>query len=694
MGEALGSAESTRRRTPMNFEILKPSLLVRSASVGVLTGLLFGLYEATYLWRHPYPEVLLKPTVTCLIWFLAPLLDGMLSGVVGLGTGAVIAACQGNLTWHHAIRFVGAHRIVAMVLVAALAAANALIGGAHAFGTLKLVAVFLVTTAASRLLRPLPLRTLGITLGTTFLVLLAGVAFYTVKPSAHATVAAAGPEPPRPKPDIILITLDTVRADHLSSYGYSRLTTPNLDRVAREGVLFENAIAPTSWTLASHASMFTGSLPHQHGADWHSPLNTSRWTLADALKAEGYETVGFTANIDYGEAGWGLGEGFDLYEDNRPSLLHNLRVMKVGLRVFDPFYQRWLWPDYFERRDASKVNQDVLGWFHRRSPHPVFLFINYFDVHDPYLPPRDYAHEFGDAPPELIRKTKFVFSTRGTVHLATQERNALVSGYDNSLASLDHALGELLNSLSRHPQWQNTVVIITSDHGEGFGEHGTYGHGSSLYREELRVPLIVFGPQIPKGLRIPQVVSTQNLFSTALEFAGEGVMPVSPAALQRYWTPGIDPGKLDESTISELTPKNAFTWVEPEMSLRTQDWEYLRDSQGKEELYHWKQDPGEQVNLAASAGYQPIVEALHARLCTLISDSRRPWQGPQYLSALDEPRRPFVNVAASLAKPLIGQRVPCPCIGDAQDRFPPKTAIPSGMLQAPDRDLLQSLPYH
>ena len=506
--------------------------------------------------------------------------------------------------------------------------------------------------------------------------------------------AAAGPFLPLGRPNIILITLDTVRADHLSSYGYPRPTTQNLDKWVGKGVVFENAIAPTSWTLASHASMFTGSLPHQHGADWRTPLRTSRLTLADVLKAWGYETAGFTSNIAYGEAGWGMDDGFDLYEDNRRSLPHSLMEMKLGMRVLDPLYQRWLWPDYFERRDATRVNQDVLDWFQGRSPRPFFLFINYFDVHDPYLAPRYFAHRFGNAPPKLMRKMKFAFTTQGVAHLSAQDQAALVAGYDNSLASLDQSVGDLLNSLSHLPQWQNTVVIITSDHGEGFGEHGTYGHGMNLYREELRVPLLIFGMQVPAGIRVSKVVSTQDLFSTVLKFAANDVAQLSPTALQRYWTLAGDAGDLDELAVAELTPKFESTGRGAEMSLWTRDWEYIRNAQGGEELYRWTQDPGEQVNLAGSAEYRPVVDAFRARLFAVIRDSRRPWQGPQYLAGSAGLQQSEVNVAAAPAELSSSGHVPVPHIGDAQDLFPPRPVLSAGALQPPDEELLQSLPYH
>ena len=149
----------------------------------------------------------------------------------------------------------------------------------------------------------------------------------------------------------------------------------------------------------------------------------------------------------------------------------------------------------------------------------------------------------------------------------------------------------------------------------------------------------------------------------------------------------------DKAVIAELSPKG-FPGLKPRMSLHAEEWEYIRDSRGGEELYRWRQDPDEQVNLASLAEYQPVISALRDRLRDLISHSRRPWQGGQYLSALDEPRQPFVNVATSTPEPAFGERFPGPWIGDVQERFPPKVVRSTVMPDESDADLLQSLPYH
>ncbi|MBZ5545544.1 MAG: sulfatase-like hydrolase/transferase [Acidobacteriia bacterium] len=206
------------------------------------------------------------------------------------------------------------------------------------------------------------------------------------------------------RPNIVLITLDTVRADHLSTYGYHRRTSPNLDRLARQGVVFENAIAPTSWTLASHATIFTGLLPHQHGANESAPLAPGLKTLAAILGSRGYQTAGFSANISYGYAGWGMSDGFGLYDDDGSSLRHNLAKTTAGRHLIAPAYQRLIHYDDFDRRNAAELNRDVARWFNHRSGSPYFLFVNYYDAHMSYLPPPPFAHRFGKPLKDVVRE--------------------------------------------------------------------------------------------------------------------------------------------------------------------------------------------------------------------------------------------------------------------------------------------------
>jgi len=187
----------------------------------------------------------------------------------------------------------------------------------------------------------------------------------------------------------------------------------------------------------------------------------------------------------------------------------------------------------------------------------------------------------------------------------------LEAGYDNCLAYLDQHVGRLLDSLAASSQWSNTVVAITSDHGEAFGEHGALTHGTNLYREVIHVPLIIFGPGIPRGLRIGAITRLEDLFPTFLDFAARGALPFNQATLRRYWTPGFVPGSLDGLTVSEL---GTASYRPAPSSLVTSEWHLIRDNAGRGELYDWRLDPLEKSDLARLPEHQTLIRNLEARL--------------------------------------------------------------------------------
>ncbi len=670
------------------------SIVIRYACLAALAGLPLGLLEAMQVSRG-FPG-LLKPSVGPVIWFLAPLFDAAAAGFLGLAVGLANAMGQQSGTARR-IAQAARNRWIALgaiaIFLSFVSAVWALILGSNHFHILmKMAAIFLAILGACLLGGRLRTRTVVLSLAGIFVFLLAGLAFNSLRPSVQVVAAAVGNQSPGSQRNIILISLDTVRTDHLSVYGYQRPTTPNLEKWARQGVVFENAIAPSSWTLASHASMFTGLLPHQHGADWSQPMDTSRWTLSEVLRSQGYDTAGFTSNLWYGEGGWGMDQGFEWYDDDSASIRHNLRALLVGGRVFEPVYYHALRPDYFDRRNASQINRDVFRWLESRSRGPYFLFINYFDAHDPYLAPPHFAHRFGEAPPGLIERTRPAFEGSSAA-VSPQDQASLQDGYDNCLAALDDALGGLLTSLSHRSGWKDTVVIITSDHGESFGEHGTLSHGLDLYREVLHVPLIIFGPKVPAGLRIENLVSSQDLFSTVLQFAGSGDAIVRRSALQRFWTAAFRPEEVDGLVVSELLPKFRTAGLLPTISLTTSEWQYIRNSRGQEELYHWTNDQTEQANRVSSPDCQQVLAGLRARLIAAVRESRRPWKRPQYLSALGLEGAEIAAGSPDAVPGLATLRLTLH-IGDVQDQFPPKLATASRRPQPSDEDLLRSLPYH
>ena len=681
----------------MNENQARPLLLIgRYTAAGALGGLLVGALEGMYRYRYPDLTFLLRPNVSYVILFLGPLVYGLAAGLIGMVTGMFVAS-RSSRGWRWVALILGVCLVTILVLAIAKNRRdflNGLLDPSLWSLWLAIQTGVLLTGSVGAFIvgRILRFRTLSVILVAAFATLLTGVGAHALCPSLHGTFVAAKPAGPMGEPNIILITLDTLRADHLSLYGYPRRTTPGIDKWAARGVVFDNAIAPSSWTLPSHASMFTGLLPHQHGADFTVPLDPSWWTLAEVLSSWGYETAGFTSNIAYGGTGWGLGNGFEVYDDDSTTVRHSLRSLFIGRRLFQPFYENYVHPDYLDRRDARQINRDVLRWFHYRSPRPFYLFINYFDVHEPYLTPATYPPRFGGVPPWLIgRIYSLIKLKKHHLLLPSEDTGTLITGYDNCLAFLDDSVAELLDSLSRLPGWENTIVIITSDHGEGFGEHGSYGHSFNLYKEVLHVPLIIWGPNIPAGLHISHLAPLSEIFETVLQLAGMHNPTSERSSLQRFWRPGFEPAETDEPVISELGSEKTN---QTSISLTTPEWHYLHDSQGNEELYRWVSDPGEKVNVANSHENQGVLKDLQIQLRATVTESFRPWEGVHYLSALGGPDHALAHTPPWSPELNRGSaHLPRISIGTSQAFFPQRAPELTQRPSSADEELLQSLPY-
>ena len=683
-------------------------LLHRFFLLGATLGLLMGLFEAALLFYVPRVPTLLHPDVRFVIWFLAPLLTATMFGLAGLAAGWMAVRSKDRSPRRIAtlaaglVGFSGAY--VASVLTflhdrpADVVSLENLTVPALWFMVVFAYALLLVHLTWSRAARlfdletPWPLAIWGKGMATMAALLLLGIGLYQIGRSTGLSAVEA--RPAARGPNIVLITLDTVRADHLSSYGYSRPTTPHLDNLARRGVLFENVIAPSPWTLATHASLFTGLLPHQHGADWTIPLEPGPRTLAEVLKSQGYETAGFTANLYYGQGGWGMGRGFEVYEDDSFTLRNNLSVTLAGLTLAQPVYQHLVRYDLLSRRDARDLNREVFRWFHHRSTRPFFLFINYFDAHDPYWAPPPYDKRFGTISEDAIRHMNSIDGMQAEDSLEADERAAFINGYDNSLAFLDDQVAKLMGVLSASPDWPNTIVIITSDHGEAFGEHGAYGHGWNVYREVLQVPLIIFGPGIPAGLRIQHLARLHEIFPTILDLALGERPPFRRTSLRRFWTAGFQPDAFDEVAISELIPNLHGPELKARITLTTREWQYVQDSKGGDELYRWTVDPEEKTNLVDSPELRGVVSELGARLRREVRFSFRPWRGSEYLFALDQTGFSFLQAVAFAPRREAEPVPPELRMGFAQSVFGSGEGPSRRRPSIRDEDLLRSLPYH
>lgn len=423
-------------------------------------------------------------------------------------------------------------------------------------------------------------------------------------------------------PDVLLIILDTVRAASTSLYGHALPTTPELERFAEEGVVFERAIAPSPWTLPTHASLFTGRHPHELSADWERPLDDEFPTLAEAFAADGYRTAAFVANLAYATYEHGLDRGFSRYEDYEITPAQLALSSSLGRSVTNNPTVRSLLGvrDVLNRKRAEHVLDRVGGWIDRRSgERPYFAFVNLYDAHEPYLPPPpfDWVSDSIDADRafsyyvnEAWRTDKWELDARG---LAT-ERLA----YEGSIAYLDHHLGRFLDGLGRRGRLENTVVVVASDHGEHFGEHGLVDHGNSLYLPLLRVPLLLTGPGVPEGRRVPDLVNLRQLPRTLAELAGLASPGTFPGpSLRSTWTAGQRSAGVSRFVLAEVSggvaAEQALNHEHDLTAVVGGGHHYIRNSGGGEELYSLACDPDQNLDLARLASHREALEAFRSQ---------------------------------------------------------------------------------
>ena len=683
------------------------SQTLRMTLLAATLGLAVGVCEGGFLRLTPRITGLQQPDVSNMIWFLAPLVACLAFATFGLAAGLIASRLNRPWASRVGIAFLwGSAGAYLATSVELSQAGSGWVLQAHDFA--RTSAWFLVLFVWAFLamwilnykekvrlvsLLRFRLRPWALTLLLIIAIAGAGVTFTSYRiPSVIPAPSAASRAAPD-LPNVVFITWDTVRADHLSAYGYSRPTTPNLDKLASQGVVFENAISSSSWTLPSFASMFTGLLPHQHGANVATPLDSGPRTLAEILQMRGYETAGFNANTYNGLAGWGIADGFETYRDVSSSPGHNLATTVVGRTLLQPAYQTLVRYDFFDRPDAEQVNQQVYRWYRRRSQRPYFLFVNYFDAHLPYSVPRPFDHRFGQVSSRLLRQLVSLDFGRFPQPPSTEDQQSMIAAYDNGLAYVDAKCGELLQFLAGRPEWKKTIVIITSDHGEGFGEHGTYLHGWNLYHELLHVPLVIYGLGIPAGVRVSYITRTRELFATILDITAQPGAIFRRTTLRRFWSPEFAPLPFDEIIVSEVS---TYTPTHPGqgcISLVTPEWHYLHFTAGKVELYRWPNDPLEQNNLADSAEGQSVVRELRRRLRDHIGRSLRPWRGLPYLIALDGPRYSIVREAHRVVPWDLTQLMRDPPAGASQAFFHPDPGTSPPRPERVEDELVRSLPY-
>lgn len=456
-------------------------------------------------------------------------------------------------------------------------------------------------------------------------VVLAAAFVPRLRAGAERRTIAALPTPPAGAPNVLFLILDTVRADYLSVYGWrDQETTPKLADWARQGVVFDESYSTSSWTTPSHASFFTGQYPSVHGASFTTRLDASHLTVAEWLQRHGWATGGFTANLIATTIESGLAQGFVHYEDYQNSWeeilksttitqAHNVlraletwqegRPMRAVVRAFlsTDFTPRLVESAHDGKR-AEEVRTHVAAWLDGLpAGRPFFAFVNLFDAHAPYHPPEPYASMFASE--------------------RAERRD--VARYKGALRYLDDQVALLLEELSRRGVLDNTIVVLTSDHGEQFGEHGQDAHANSLYRQVLHVPLIFVAPgRVPAGVRIARQVSGRDLPATILDLlsvprdsaiGGASLVPLWSAGAAASGVaagdtarlvpppPAVPPSdvvaELDQNTRPVLRFRNAQG---PMKAIFDDSLHVIRDGTGVLQAYHYRQDPREVTELVAA----------------------------------------------------------------------------------------------
>ena len=401
-------------------------------------------------------------------------------------------------------------------------------------------------------------------------------AFLALVLAARPFASAAQGASPAP-PNLLLVTIDTLRADRVGAYGYAKGATPTLDGLARAGVLVEDAVVQTPQTRPSHVSIFTGRQPFEHGIrdNFSPPLDARFPTLATLLKDRGYATGGFIGAYPVSRDS-GLNRGFDLFDDPFGSGGRGAR-------------------DDRSARPAGEVVDKALAWLGGVRQRPFFAWVHVFDPHAPYQPPPPYRERFKAEP------------------------------YDGEVAYADAQLAKLLQWLTRSGEAARTLVVVTSDHGEGLGDHGEDEHLVFLYDTTLRVPLLLSWPgRLPAGARVRGQFRSVDLLPTLLELLGAPARATSGASRATALREG---GRIpdNESYAESLYGELHYGWA-PLRALRGQGWKYIHAPRA--ELYDLREDPGETRNRLDDRGQ--VATAMRQRL--LAQDSKPP---PAAAAAID-----------------------------------------------------------
>ena len=417
--------------------------------------------------------------------------------------------------------------------------------------------------------------------------------------------------------NVLIIVVDTLRADHLSLAGFPRDTTPHLDHFAAGGAIFDTAISASSWTLPAHASLLTGRYPREHRTTLaRDRLPKDIPIVSEWFSQHGYRTAAFSGNPLFFSRRTGFGRGFEVFEDTYPPLASLLLSTVAGQQWRIMAHRTHLSSNLLGRSSAEDINRQSLAWI-ERDARPFFAVLNYFDVHDPYVPPPQYRNRYG--------AVRFRLGAVGTSfnefpQLTDAQEQQEIAMYDAAISYTDDQIHLLLSELEQRGILRNTVVVITSDHGEEFTEHGFSTHANALYTELIHVPLIIVAPgEVPPATRIATPVSLTHIPATVIDLAtGQNSHDYLQRSLATLWR---DPKTNSDwpPAISELAKLDTCEYFpnysQSFRSVTTGEWHYIVGSKGGEELFRVSSDPTNAVNLASStspdviAGLRKMLES-------------------------------------------------------------------------------------
>lgn len=363
--------------------------------------------------------------------------------------------------------------------------------------------------------------------------------------------------------NLIFILADSLRSDHLNCYNYHRAISPNVDQLAREGILFRNSLAQSCWTKPSLASILTANHPSSIGVTgMNDAIIPNIMTAAEILKKEGFYTVAFIANPYAGREN-GFAQGFDEYHTIFPS---NPLLYKTN---------------------ADDLNLEIFTWLEKNRNKKFFLFIFYMDPHTPYAPPEPYDRLFSPESRIMEINQEEMPSSPSEDYIRT-----VIDLYDGEIRFLDHEIGRLFGKLKSLGLWKKSVVALSSDHGEEFFDHSGWRHGDSLYEEQIRVPLIIKGPGLPEGIEVQTAVQQTEIFPTLFDMFG---LKHDPGFTGKPMTDSI---RHPEDVVAKLTYHETSLHGKSFIAARGARWKIIYDlEQKKYQFYDLSKDQLEKNNL-------------------------------------------------------------------------------------------------